>query len=395
MNPEQYAAAQAAVTAGVASYVQRVAGLFTGPVLSPRAWLDLLALIFPEVQRKYAESALLGRNFYDSQRALHHPELGRNERLLSELRFDQFVENMAPARKAMSQADAPKSAVTRVSLAAVREVEMAGRRQIIGAVKDDAELEAKVEKLQQRAVDESRVERSSDKVKSLRDRLASFNDMQASKPVVDDLRERLDQPAARSYEDALWDQVEKSLKEQAPKPVRSVVELDEDEDIPPVSGAVVGWARVATGNETCAWCLMLISRGAELNHKGNFAYREAATAGINLDDETALDLWNEAGGNIEKFKELLYDEDDDESSMEKWHTGCDCLAVPVFDINDWPGRDSAKRALELWIDASGTASELIASGKSRTKNKYTETLNALRRRLDSGEIIMSNYAIAA
>ena len=134
---------------------------------------------------------------------------------------------------------------------------------------------------------------------------------------------------------------------------------------------------------------MLISRGAELNHKGNFAYSDARSAGINLDDDTVIDLYNGSDGDFEKFRKSIKDD------IEKWHTGCDCLAVPVFDIEDWPGRDAARKALQLWIDAGKEADELIKSGKSRTRNNYTETLNALRRRLYAGEIIMSDYAIAA
>ncbi|QJD50217.1 capsid maturation protease [Mycobacterium phage Iwokeuplikedis] len=250
-------------------------------------------MLFPEVQRRYAEAAALGRDFYDSQRGLHHPELPRNERLRSDLQWRWFVKNMEPARKGMSQADSPSSAVTRTVLTAVREVEMAGRRQIIGAVNND------------------------------------------------------------------------------PEPV------------------LQGWARVATGRETCAWCLMLISRGAELNHKGNFAYSEAMTAGSTLDDETMIDLWNEAGQDLEKFRE------ETKEHIEEWHAGCDCLVVPVFDVQNWPGRDAALRAQQLWIDASKEASRLIDSGEARSKNQNKETINALRRRLARGEISMSNYALAA
>ena len=387
MNPEQYAAAQAAITAGVASYVQRYASFFTGPVLSPRAWLDLLSLLFPEVQRRYAESALLGRQFYDSQRALHHPGLPRNERRLSELTFDQFVENMAPSRKEMSRGSAPKSAVTRVALSAVREVEMAARRQVIGAVKNDPELEVRVEALQ-----EIERERRSTET-SLSDKLESFGaDSGRSSDVVSQAKSRSNADSLEPS-DKLLREVEKLLAERS---VREEPEqLYEEESDFPARGAVIGWARVATGRETCAWCLMLISRGAELNHKGNFAYAEAATAGINLDDETSLELWDQAGGDVEKFKELLYDVEADESYMEKWHTGCDCLAVPVFDANSWPGRDQAKRAQKLWIEAGLEADELIKSGKSRTQSSYTETLNALRRRLERGDTTMSNYAMAA
>ena len=293
MTPEEYAVAQAAITSGLASYVQRIASLFVGPGLSLVEWARLLQVLFPEVQKRYAEAATLGRNFYDSQRRIHHPELPRNERLRSELQWEWFVKNMEPARKEMSQADSPQSAVTRLALTAVREVEMAGRRQIIGAVKND------------------------------------------------------------------------------PEPV------------------LQGWARVATGRETCAWCLMLISRGAELNHKGNFAYAEGSTAGSTLDDETLLDLWKESGGSLEQFRE------DTAEYMEQWHAGCDCLAVPVFDVNNWPGRDAAIRAQQLWIDATKEARRLIDSGEARSKNTNRETLNALRRRLSRGEITMSDYAFAA
>jgi hypothetical protein len=266
-------------------------------MLGTREWLDFLRMLFPEVQKRYTQSAELGRRFYDDQRKKHHPELVNNERLLSELKFEWFVQNMEPARKGMSQADSPQVAVTKAALTVVREVEMAGRRQVIGAVKND------------------------------------------------------------------------------PEPV------------------LQGWARVATGRETCAWCLMLISRGAKLNHKGNFAYAEAATSGINLDDNTAIDLFNEAGGDPATFLKNL--REDTEDNVEEWHTGCDCIAVPVFDLEDWPGKGQATRALQLWIDAGLEADELIKSGKSRTRSTQTETLNALRRRLERGDISMSNYALAA
>jgi len=297
VTPEQYAASQAAITASIAAYVQRIASLFKGPSLSIKDWLGFLQAIFPEVQKRYDESADLGRRFYDSQRKLHQPGLDMNERFLSELKFEWFVQNMEPARKDMSKADSSPQATVKAALTAVREVEMAGRRQIIAAVKND------------------------------------------------------------------------------PEPV------------------LQGWARVATGRETCAFCLMLISRGVELNHKGNFAYRAANTSGINLDDVTAIDFFNEAGGDPETFLKNL--REDSKHNVEQWHTGCDCIAVPVFDLENWTGKEQATRALQSWIDAGLEAKELIDSGKSRTKSTHTETINALRRRLARGDISMSNYALAA
>lgn len=293
MTPEEYAAQQALITASTAAYVQRLASMFTGPALTMRGWLDFLRAIFPVVQRNYTQAAELGRKFYDSQRTKHHAYLPANERLLGELKFEWFVQNMEPARGDLSREDAPQQAVAKTVLTAVREVEMAGRRQIIGAVNNDPEQ------------------------------------------------------------------------------------------------ILQGWARVATGRETCAWCLMLISRGAELNHKGNFAYSAAETAGLILDETTALDLWSESGQSLEEFKKVT------KPYIEKWHTGCDCMAVPVFDINNWPGRDQAKRAMQLWIDAGKEADKLMQSGESRTQNTNTETLNALRRRLERGDVSMYDYAFAA
>jgi hypothetical protein len=138
---------------------------------------------------------------------------------------------------------------------------------------------------------------------------------------------------------------------------------------------------------------MLISRGAQLNHKGNFGYSAAASSGINLDDETSIAMFEEAGGDPATFLKNL--REDSADNINEWHAGCDCIAVPVFDLKNWPGRDQATRALALWIQASHDASDWMDSGKARTNNKGTETLNALRRRLERGEINMSNYAAAA
>ena len=297
MTPEEYAASQYFITAGIAAYVQRVATFFMVPKLGPRDWLDFLTMLFPEVQKRYTQSAELGRRFYDAQRKKHHPELVRSDALLSELKFEWFVQNMEPSRKGMSQADSPSGAASKAAMTAVREVEMAGRRQVLGAVKND------------------------------------------------------------------------------PEPV------------------LQGWARVATGRETGAWCLMLISRGAELNHTGNLAYRAADTSGINLDDVTAIDFFNDANGDPATFLKNL--REDSKDNINEWHVGCDCIAVPVFDLQNWPGRDQATRALQLWIDASKEAGKLIKAGESRSTNKNKETLNALRRRVSSGDFSMSKYALAA
>lgn len=275
MTPDEYAARQAGISAAIIQYILQFAGLLLRPQLSTRDWLSALQIIYPEVERQRAASAELAREFYDSQRREHHPELSRNDRPLEGYKFEWFVQAMEPTRKKLSQEDAPTTAVGDLARRVVKEVENAGRRQIIRAVEND--------------------------------------------------------PAGR---------------------------------------IVKGWARVATGRETCAWCLMLISRGP--------VYQAADTAGLDLDD-TSAEMALAAGEDVSDH-------------MTEWHTGCDCKVVPVYSRKNWPGKEAADRALELWKEADREAVALIDSGTARTSNRNREAINALRRRLERGEINPREYA---
>jgi len=287
LTPEEYAAQQAAISALTAKYVLQFGQFFTKPILSIAEWLGVLQLLFPEIQRRREESAALARVFYDYQRDLYHPELPRNDRFLEEYKFEKFVENMDVARQKMSQEDSPTDALGTLALRSVREVENAGRQQIIHAVQDEPNL------------------------KLLR-----------------------------------------------------------------------GWARVATGRETCAWCLMLISRGP--------IYMAADTAGLDLDDESAARMIA-AGEDVTEF-------------MEQWHDGCDCKVVPVFRRQDWFGQKAADRALELWNDATKVATlarKIAPSTKKSGKDKgreltlNEEVINILRDRLTNGDITPTEWAALA
>ncbi|AEJ91913.1 head maturation protease [Mycobacterium phage PattyP] len=292
MSPEEYAAAQLLISAAVVRHVRNVAGFFAQPALTMFDWLRLLDLLFPEIQRRRTEASVLARRFYDSQRAQHHPDLPRNDRPLEGTTFEKFVENMDPARERMQQADTRGDALTHLTLRAVREVENAGRQQIIHAVENDPE----------------------------------------------------------------------------PRVLR-------------------GWARVATGRETCAWCLMLISRGP--------TYVRAETAGLDLDTEHALELF-ENNDQETYFADIG-------GEIKQWHTGCDCKVIPVFRNEDWFGKEAADRALDLWGDATKEAIDLEdkglvhKSGKKKgqpfTRNELA--INALRRRLERGEISAQQYAALA
>lgn len=89
----------------------------------------------------------------------------------------------------------------------------------------------------------------------------------------------------------------------------------------------LGWARVARGGHTCAFCLLLVSRGP--------VYKSEAT------------------GAFES------------------HPACDCIAVPVYDKGNWPGRQQWLAAERLYKQA--TAGEV-------------DKLNAFRRAVTAGDV---------
>lgn len=130
---------------------------------------------------------------------------------------------------------------------------------------------------------------------------------------------------------------------------------------------VKGWARVPTGAETCGWCLMLCSRGP--------VFHSAYSAGLEQEDYLAVQMFEFQGE---------FDSDD----MEEWHPGCDCKAVPVFDLQDWPGRDQYLESQELWKEATKLAREELEKNpdkKSFVNGQWVKTtlnreaINQMRR----------------
>lgn len=312
MTPEQYAALQAVITAQAAAYSVQASALFAQAALSLSEWVKLMQIMFPAAAQFRERAADLAREFYDSQRSEYHPELPRHDVLKEHYEFEWFLKNMEPVRKRFSQPNVPESVTAEFTFRFVREVETAGRRQIIHAVESDEGVAEKVE----------------------------------SQPP----RER------------------QRILDYKGQPVQYESEL------------VQGWARVATGLETCAWCLMLVSRGP--------VYRSAQRAGSLYDSETTL--------------RLLQDDEQVEEMMNEWHIGCDCKVVPVFDKQDWPGKDAQERALQLWTDAYDDAKEwrerypdrvhLTGKNKGEPITFNEDVLLALRRRIDSGGINSQEWA---
>ena len=354
MNADEYAAQQAAIAAATALFVQQVAGWFAAPLLSATEWLNMLQFLYPFVEQKRRESAELARTFYDFQRAEVHPELPRHDVPLEPYTFDWFVRDMEPARQGMQVLDAPKSAVTRVTLHAVRDVENAGRRQIIHAVETDKAVENEVR--QQRRV---LAKLSPEDVKQLR-QLAGLEPMDR----------------------ATWG---------------GQTVPDQIKVARPQSALVRGWARVATGRETCSWCLMLISRGPT-GEKGGSLYQDVATAGVYdyLTDEDVVAMYKADPANY--FDDLA-------PHMDEWHTGCDCKVVPVFDVVNWPGKEAAGKARGHWREASKRAKKELRDnpdkqyysfkdGEWQDTDLNREAINQLRKMIDSGEISTDWAAIS-
>lgn len=134
----------------------------------------------------------------------------------------------------------------------------------------------------------------------------------------------------------------------------------------------VGFARVATGRETCAFCLMLVSRGP--------VYRRELRAGAK--HEGAAEIMSEKLTDNEEA-----DDEELDQLMTRWHPGCDCKVVPVFDEDNWQGRDDFLRMEQIWKDYTAGF-----FGARFTKN---DKLNAFRRAIERGEINPQDFAAAA
>lgn len=85
---------------------------------------------------------------------------------------------------------------------------------------------------------------------------------------------------------------------------RTIIRAVEDNE------RVLGWARYDPDSPTCAFCLMLISRGP--------VYKTRRTAG----------------------------------DQQVWHPGCTCKVVPVFSRGSWTGREQYLDADRLWREAT-------------------------------------------
>ena len=111
---------------------------------------------------------------------------------------------------------------------------------------------------------------------------------------------------------------------------------DESEDDAPAGGGKVrpvGWARVLQGKYSCGFCIMLASRGPVYSSADAAKY-VAAPVG---------EKSREGGFLSRKARTELR-----KKNPRAFHENCDCIVVPVFDPENWSGRDEQQRLAKFY-----------------------------------------------
>lgn len=294
MNWTRYVRAQAAIVARLTSVLMAIIFPYRAVKLEDADWVRLLAAMYPHVEQARRDTARLAREYYDFELKAHFGPDARHNVKLPSFRPEWFEESMEHVREEFSKPGASESSAVAVLEVAAKLTENAGRKTVIRAVESWPEIdEDETTELEDREEDEA---------------------LEAPDETRPPLR----------------------LVEKQPRRVR--------------------WARVATGAETCSWCLMLVSRGP--------VYRSARTAGLQLDHTEAVEVSRQVDDGASLEDVLL-------PHMNRWHDGCDCKVVPVFDEN-WSGRDQWLAAEALW--------------KRVTKGIDRDKINAFRRAVENGEL---------
>ena len=113
----------------------------------------------------------------------------------------------------------------------------------------------------------------------------------------------------------------------------------------------IGWARIMTGAETCAFCTMLASRPGA----GERRFYTSADA---------------AGGEMAQAKyqgTALF--------VNRYHTNCDCIVVPVYDEDNWSGKDQAEFLYKnVYLEALGGKPAVGWRSNKYSENDVVKTL---------------------
>ena len=97
----------------------------------------------------------------------------------------------------------------------------------------------------------------------------------------------------------------------------------------------IGWARVLTGKDNCAFCIVLASRGPVYSSQHHAS-------------STSSKRWDKEGRQW----------------ANSYHDNCDCLVVPVYDSENWAGKAQADRIYKIYEEVTR---EAVAGGKNITE----------------------------
>lgn len=135
-------------------------------------------------------------------------------------------------------------------------------------------------------------------------------------------------------------------------------------------GKVLGWARVLTGAESCAFCAMLASRGPVYSEDTVVTTgkpREVRPRQVHYRNSGATGGHTYVSGSRREG--------------EKYHDHCDCIAVLVVKGVPWNGEQQYHDLKDLWDDATfqPTQEELDAGldqPRDRFTKRYTDAIKA-------------------
>ena len=127
-------------------------------------------------------------------------------------------------------------------------------------------------------------------------------------------------------------------------------------------GKVLGWARVLTGAESCAFCAMLASRGPVYSEDTVVTTgkpREVRPRQVHYRNSGATGGHTYVSGSRREG--------------EKYHDHCDCIAVLVVKGASWNGEQQYHDLKDLWDDATfQPTQEELDAGLDQPRDRFTK-----------------------
>ena len=329
MNQSRFRRLVALLMKTLGRQVRRTIRMHGVPV-TPEQRADVAAALLPHVRRARAQSHTLGVQMLEPQaRALGivtppaRPVRPYNQRAVETMLENVTNMHPRPSRARVTvDPDAPEVVRgPRVTVAALDPVTRRRARVTVDVTEENRRDPQVVKAVS------ARLEAAAERHARMPSREA-LTDALAATPIVP---VRAAAPAEDPEADFVWDDDD----------------LLSPDDVNAGRAAVIGWARVLTGEESCAWCAMLASRGPVFSSERDAQYITSRS---------------------ERF---------DSRELKLYHDNCDCEIVMVRDGVDWNGRQQYEALEQLWIEST-----LDTSGDDSVK-AFAQVFN---QRVADGEI---------